>query len=1476
MIKQDNHAFQGMKKDSHPIRQEGKFLWEAHNIRFTALEDNTLLSMTNEKGNKKINTIGGHYVGHCVVGNYLVVFTYVRAGLNYIYRLEKRGNHYNLVKLYEGDLNMVTESPAQTIGVYENDLVQKVYWVDGKNQPRVINIVADKLLGITLSSSTYATIYPKGCFDFIRELALEEDVEVERIEGIGQFPTGTIQYAFSYYNKYSQESNIFYTTGLYNTSPIDRGGSPEEVQKNSFNITIKNVETKFQYIRVYSIQRTTLNTTPIVKVVTDLTIDSNAVSFTDDGMIGYNIDPTRLLYIGGESIIANTITSKDNTLFLGNIKLNRLSIPSELKTSLKGAYKNRVNITTREITINYSDELNYHYDNQLKLEDYTSFKGGETYRLGVQFQHNTGKWSEPVWLGDYAISNNYKPVIDTNLLVVNKLLFNLTPTEISTLGKLGYKKARAMIVLPTINDRDILAQGVVCPTVFSIKDRLNNTPFAQSSWFFRPMSESWKNDIFIDKGAIVEFAHLRPLIGYNNRGAEIQSMVYKKFNEANTEAKSNPATDLNTFFVDQSIVTFHSPDIEFDESTKIELNNTECLFNIVGLVPIASNAGDINIQTSSPAPGINDVGFYHKQLISSEYSNRILASGLFYRSHYIDNKYTVTDGDNADKELSWMVYPWHRTGSLNNDATRPADKGARTAVLKRKVISNLRFSYDTKWLQDNSWHSFDTTGNKNGITKVNVFDSNEVSLIKIDNYDSNKTEKLNYYGNVDSLITTRTKYPFLAVLNTRESTTGGKDYDPFVEPKLHQLDVDSLGTLDTNLAFSKDPVRMKYKSSPHAVFAFKKCEDGSQLVLPKLVKNINQGALLTFAPFWEDNTDLSNYTELRAVLLKVPAGSTEAQTEGNVIAVLNTGYSDDKVGTVAASICSIYPTNTEYADLYIKTAEGSAWQKYNFRDYDLGNIYKFQDTYYKTIYVNQKVGYVLKKILAQATKDYLQETINTTVPYTLDSFLYIGELVRATPNPNKFGGTTDEALRNNQWIPAGKSVSLGENIEFTRGDTYYQRYDCLKTYSFTNEDENSIIDIASFMCETRVNIDGRYDKNRGLYSNLNVSPSNFNLLNNVYSQKDNFFNYRIMDDLFYKEINYPTQVLWSLEKKSLESIDTWTNVTLANSLELDGNNGKLTSLNTFNENLVAFQDKAINYILFNSRVQINASDGIPIEVANSGKVDGSRVISNTIGCQDKNAIIKSPLGLYFIDSITDSFYLFNGELKDIGTTLGNNWWLKKFHSNNPWYIINNEGIRLSYDPVKKDVYLTPANDPNGEVLCYSEQLGCFTSLLSYNSAVLLSFNGSFLSLLDNINTTELWENFKGDYNSFYGNIKLPSFTYISNEDAYYTKIFDTIEYKADVYINNTLSNTKTFDWIKAYNEYQDSGIKHLNQSRRILKDNSLRKKFRVWRGQIPRQGRERMRNPWTAITLGFNEDKTTPSNNNFKMVLHDISTKYTI
>ena len=139
-------------------------------------------------------------------------------------------------------------------------------------------------------------------------------------------------------------------------------------------------------------------------------------------------------------------------------------------------------------------------------------------------------------------------------------------------------------------------------------------------------------------------------------------------------------------------------------------------------------------------------------------------------------------------------------------------------------------------------------------------------------------------------------------------------------------------------------------------------------------------------------------------------------------------------------------------------------------------------------------------------------------------YLALAEVRRAYNENTMFGGFTEDALKAATWIPCGPVVNLNTSkvvIEFKWGDTYMQRFECLKTYPFTQEDKNQVVDIASFMCETRVNIDGRYDRNRGQASNLNVSPTNFNLLNPVYNQLDNFFNYRILDDDYYKISSFP-------------------------------------------------------------------------------------------------------------------------------------------------------------------------------------------------------------------------------------------------------------------------------------------------------------------------------------------------------------------
>jgi hypothetical protein len=54
-------------------------------------------------------------------------------------------------------------------------------------------------------------------------------------------------------------------------------------------------------------------------------------------------------------------------------------------------------------------------------------------------------------------------------------------TSITELKNNGYIKARGVIVYPTGNDKGVLCQGVVTPTVFNVADRYHESVYAMSS-----------------------------------------------------------------------------------------------------------------------------------------------------------------------------------------------------------------------------------------------------------------------------------------------------------------------------------------------------------------------------------------------------------------------------------------------------------------------------------------------------------------------------------------------------------------------------------------------------------------------------------------------------------------------------------------------------------------------------------------------------------------------------------------------------------------------------------------------------------------------------------------------------------------------------------------------------------------------------------------------------------------------------------
>ena len=124
--------------------------------------------------------INGVCIGHCVLNSFVTLFCTTRktldtSGTDYIIRLEENKGAFNMKVLYQGDLNLSQDHPIETLGIYETEDIQKVYWLDGVNQSRVINIAgSDYYFKRSLLINTP--------FDFIGDLNLQEQVTVERVD----------------------------------------------------------------------------------------------------------------------------------------------------------------------------------------------------------------------------------------------------------------------------------------------------------------------------------------------------------------------------------------------------------------------------------------------------------------------------------------------------------------------------------------------------------------------------------------------------------------------------------------------------------------------------------------------------------------------------------------------------------------------------------------------------------------------------------------------------------------------------------------------------------------------------------------------------------------------------------------------------------------------------------------------------------------------------------------------------------------------------------------------------------------------------------------------------------------------------------------------------------------------------------------------------------------------------------------------
>lgn len=211
-------GIKGMNQDLSISKYSPEFTFKNYNMRINSHKESTMLTLTNSLGNTKVNIIEaegntpieieGTVINYTVINDYLVLFTTTRSitsplvgdvpnpsGVDKIYRIQLDEGKFKAKVLFSGNLNFSREALIESIGIYESDTIIKVYWVDKNNQPRFINIMSEKP-------------YTANTFEFCPVLNLNENVNVDIIKSGGNFHSGVIQYAFTYWNINGIETNI--------------------------------------------------------------------------------------------------------------------------------------------------------------------------------------------------------------------------------------------------------------------------------------------------------------------------------------------------------------------------------------------------------------------------------------------------------------------------------------------------------------------------------------------------------------------------------------------------------------------------------------------------------------------------------------------------------------------------------------------------------------------------------------------------------------------------------------------------------------------------------------------------------------------------------------------------------------------------------------------------------------------------------------------------------------------------------------------------------------------------------------------------------------------------------------------------------------------------------------------------------------------------------------------------------------------
>jgi hypothetical protein len=468
-------------------------------------------------------------IGNSITRDGLLLFTTDDNGFDCIWYVPDSGVAKEIELRYCRRLGFSSNSPIQAISNYENQNIDKTYWIDGKNQQRSVNIKDDNLVNLKVN-----------ILDMVGDFKLS-DINILGSFSGGTHTAGVIQYAYNLYRLNGSQTKISPLSKITSLDKgINGGGALNEVVSKTVSLNIKDIDTSYGNIKLYAIKYTSYNQSPSISVILDQSIpESGEINYFDDGNIILGISSETFLFLGGEIMVPRSMEVKHNRMFLTDYTeksydlVNNLGVNvadgcrafsynslgvCKIADAMKGTvdfqqihdgqlYDPSVdNIPSNMSCIN-PDYTKYKYQKGttilggtgkfLKYEltrnvigDASGFtekdaegrfyKDGELYRISLQFYSKYGEVSTPKWIADFVTDQssvgNLSGYYGTMKVTMLDDFYTWLETVEEDLKPVGFKILRAE---RKSQDKTIIAQGIINGMIATgIKDNSRDADFS--------------------------------------------------------------------------------------------------------------------------------------------------------------------------------------------------------------------------------------------------------------------------------------------------------------------------------------------------------------------------------------------------------------------------------------------------------------------------------------------------------------------------------------------------------------------------------------------------------------------------------------------------------------------------------------------------------------------------------------------------------------------------------------------------------------------------------------------------------------------------------------------------------------------------------------------------------------------------------------------------------------------------------------